>query len=562
MKEIFSKLFKEAIISIKRFYIPFYFSILLFLRCGYMVIFESNVIDMTPFQVAALTCLFEILFSIFVKIFVEKYGEKLKILKIVIDIGLFLLAFPIFFLLNFYHDNIFFNTGFVGILISLFVSIIYFADTQSIFKTFSHLFKRIVFNGFVCGIISAGTTLSILAFTQLIYDFKDSYKSYFINLFFIWIVIFFNMTFSAIPRKDTEFKNSNLFKVIVLYVALPVYLLLITILYAYLGKILITFSFPSGQINWFASFASLLFIFFILTLEPYKNENKFAKIFVSFGGFVLIPIIIVQFISIYIRYFHYGLTSLRYVSIVLNLIALIFTIISLIKNGKYVKQMLVVLIAATLLLTVTPLNIHDVPIYEQTARLVNILKKNNMIESGKITDKFVSIAKEEKIKITRVYDYLYSTYDKRSKFPDILDSTGKKSFENIFGFSKEYEANGYYSYYGNENRQIYGAYQYQYKYVDIREYNKFYTFDVYGNDKEGSLTRISMQNSEKVVLYDMETYIRELYTVHGTTLYDIKMEIQVGKDLNDLLVLTFVDFSFDDSDKFTLYSARGYFFEK
>ena len=552
MKKFFSGLVAEVRISTERFFSTFCFTILLFLLSGYIVIFEPNTAVSKVLLQIVLTICFGMFFCTLGKMLLEKYGENIKNKWSIVESGLVLLSALAYPTLSGYQDNQYVSAGYFGVMLALFAGIIYISNTQGISKTFSYILKNTVFNGLACGIISAGTALSIYAFYSLIYKFDDIGKVYAIAMLFIWGVLFLNLSLSAIPRKDTELKIPNLFKVIIMYVALPVYLLLITILYVYMGKILITLSFPSGQINWFASFASLLFVFFVFALEQYKEENKLANMFVKFGGYVIIPIIVVQFMAMYIRLSNYGLTTSRYISFALNLIALAFAIVSLIKNGKYIKQMLIVVAGASLLLTITPVNVFDVPIWEQTDRLMTVLHQNNMIADGKIVAK-EEISKEDKIKITSAYNYIdrdydKSDYDQTQKLPHIIMNTERIGFKQIFGFSKEYEKNTW-----NHSNVKYGQYHYSYDVIDIEGYRNFYVVSQYNNET------FKLNNSEKIISYNVKEQIEALYDKYGMDANTVKMEFQVD---NNKLILTNVRFMIDESNQLTVNSINGYFLER
>jgi len=550
MKKFLSRFIKEVAVSIERFFTTFCLIIVLFLVNGYMVVFEPEAVVLQTMQQIVLTLWLGIFFCTLGKMLFEKYGERIKIKRVFAEIGLVLLSALAYLALEGYENNPYIWSGYVGVIIAMFVGIVYTANTAGISKTFSYIFKNTVFNGLVCGIVYAGTALSIFAFQSLIYDFNDSYKVYAIAALLIWVVLFFNLSLSAIPRRDAELKIPNLFKAIVMYVGLPVYLLLIAILYGYLGKILLAFNFPSGQVNWFASFASLMFIFFVLALEQYKDENKAAKVFVKFGGYAIIPIIVVQFIAMYIRLSNYGLTTSRYISLVLNIVALVFAVVTFVKNGRYIKHMLIAVICLSLLLTVTPLNIHDVPRWEQTARLTQVLQQNDMIENGKIVAKD-DISQEDKITITSAYNYLDSYYFRDEKMPDIIVNTEREGFALIFGFAKEYEENDWY----NSSYNFYSYYN-DVDVIDIAGYSKLHKVYVH-ND-----TMVSIQlGSGEPVSYNLTKDVEALYAEYGEVSYsdDVKMEFQVGANK---LILTHLGFEVDDNNEITINSFEGYFLER
>jgi hypothetical protein len=324
-----------------------------------------------------------------------------------------------------------------------------------------------------------------------------------------------------------------------MYVALPVYLLLIAILCAYLGKVLVTFSFPSGRINWFASFASLFFVFFVFGLRQYRHENKFAAVFVKYGGYALMPIIAVQFMAIHIRLANYGLTAPRYVSVVLNGIAFLFAAVSLVKDGRFIKYMLPVLAAAALALTLTPLNLFDVPARDQAARLTAALERNGMLVDGEIIPKS-DIPEEDKISITSAYEYLrYNHAGERHAF---VKETG---FEETYGFKQRHEIDS-----DEEliSRPRYFSYYSPLKLFDISGYRTIYEVNNNGTAPE---TPVEHE-------FDSISAAKALHKIYGDGNWDAPMTYELD---NGKLILTSIGFNVEDG-VYSDVSYEGFYLER
>jgi hypothetical protein len=328
-----------------------------------------------------------------------------------------------------------------------------------------------------------------------------------------------------------------------------VYLLLILILCAYLGKVLVTFTFPSGRINWFASFASLFFVFFVFSLRQYRLENKFAAIFVKYGGYALMPIIAVQFMAINIRLTNYGLTTLRYISMVLNGIAFVFAAVSLIKDGRFIKYMLLVLAAAALVLTLTPLNIFDIPANDQAARLTATLERNGMLADGVIIPKS-DIPEEDKLAITSAYEYLH--YDHAGEQHDFVAEIEETGFEETFGFNREYE---WPIDDELEPKTEYIHYWNGIDYLDIAEYSRFYPF----SSNTGAANQpVEMAVYGKIFPFDFAKEIRALYEIYGSEPKSVPMEYEAE---GGNIIFTTIDFRIEGEEIFVDHYA-GYYLEK
>ena len=534
MKKILSDLIKNIISSINRFFFTFCLTICLFFVNAYRVIFDPVRENLATINRLTLVFAFGILLCTLGTILYEKLQNKIRIRKIFVDITLLILSALTYFAFADFGNNIYVTNGYFGIMSALFMFLVYFSIKENISRTFSYILKNSVFNFFVCLIIMAGIALCVTAFHSLIFRFTFVWRIHSVTALFVWIVLFLNLSLSLIPGKETVLTIPNVFKTIVMYVALPLYLLLVFILYIYLARILVTLNFPAGQINWFASFASLMFIFFMFALEQYRNESKLAECFVKFAGYMIIPVIAMQFWAIHIRLSAYGLTAMRYLSIVLNVIALLFAIVTLVKGGRWVKYMLLVVAAAALVITITPLNVIDVPIRNQTVRLLSLLRANDMISDGRIVAN-ENVSVEDRIMITSAFDYIRAS---RGNRPDILDGIETRNFLQTFGFQRTFEGRGGW-------RNLTGLFRYSYQGIDIEAYNRLYWLSEFGN---------SVNIEVLGFRYDITKHIQEFYEQHGLN-YAGRIEIPVG---DNKLILTEVNFTVDENDIIRVTRFTGY----
>ena len=547
IKRFFGNIAAMVVKSISRFFATFCLILGLFFVTAYLTAadsrhwfdFDTVIPHFVVLERIILVLLFGILFCTFGTIISEKFELKIKHSKILVNAVLLVLsglAYIPITLLNidfslFGQANMYANYGYIGIMIALTICIFYFSIKESISKTFSYMFKGIMFNTLICGIVFAGVAICTYAFATLILDISmwNTWVSRVSSIAyqFIWIVIFMNLTLAVIPSKDTVLATPKAFKVVVLYAMLPVYLLLLTILCGYLVRILITQDFPAGQINPFVSFASLLFIFFNLSLEQYRKENKFADLFVRFAGYVLIPIIAMQFWAIHIRVSAYGLTSARYISIVMNIIALTFVVVSLIKKGSFVKYVLPIAAGTALLLTLTPLNIIDVPVRNQTARLIGILNENNMLDDGIVVPNN-EISVEDKINITSAFVYIARS---NAAMPDFISEIDNgKTFEEVFGFEREFERRR--SPQTMEWGRI-GCDCHTESGIDVTGFSRFYTIRGSGDGT------VNIEVSGETIYYDIYDYVVNIHNTHGLN-YHGKIVIDIG---SNRLIVTRVSYS-------------------
>jgi len=546
LKHLFSSNFERLSRTIERFYLSFGFIVALFFVTSYLTTAD---LDRTTFK-NILKIEFAIVFGIFIcvlsKILYEKYFKD-KFNNVLFDfITLFFVAIP-YALIHICDRKNFLMLCVYGVIISGLIFILYFSGIgpmANMSKIFSYFSKCISFNFFVCTIISIGIFVCVFAFESLIYKFKDSYKVYVVLGEFIWIVLFGVMFLSTVPKLDQKITTPKIFKIIVYKIMLPVYLLLLSILYIYFVKILFTLTFPSGQINWFVSFVSIFFVFFTFSLSQYRNEYKALNLFLKFGGLVVVPTIAMQFVAIYIRVSNYGLTTLRYSSIILNIFVLTFIIMFLISGEMSLRRALLVLSGFVLFSTVTPFNVFDVPMVEQSYRLKKLLSNNNMLVNNCIVHNS-NIVLEEKDKIIESYRYVknnfeYSNYNPKFLNKDLIN----KSEKDIFGFEKTY---GYRS---NDYYHSTVSFTYDYRHIDISGYSKLYNISNKDLKIEDNKILIS-KNNEKYIIEGLYDYLKNMHSEYKklgeNKVTNKKLEYEFG---NKKIILSNVKMYLNEKNKF------------
>jgi hypothetical protein len=289
------------------------------------------------------------------------------------------------------------------------------------------------------------------------------------------------------------------------------------------------------------SIASLLYIFFLFSLEQYRGENKFAELFLKFSGCVIIPIAAVQFWAIHIVASNSGLHEDTYVSIVLNIVTLGFAVISLMKKGRFLKLMLPVAAGVALIITLTPLNIIDVPMRNQTARLISSLMENDMIADGRIVpNEDVSVG--DRLRISIAFRHIiFSSADN----PGFLDGVSSFNFEATFGFQQEFASDRIFVWPGSVRSERYD--------FDVTGFSRFYV--VSGRGEE-----FNKEVSGEMISYNFKSHLVDLYSEFfffpGGVSYSGLIEIYIG---DNKLVLNNVSFRLSELGEIEVLSFSGFF---
>lgn len=522
--EFILKNVKEAM---SKFVVSFYGSIVLFILIALQVIFDFT--EDTIMQITLAIGL-AVIASVMLQLMSIKYKYSKKA-DTVQRIAAIALSIPCYFLIGNIFESDYVFMAYLGfILCFLLISLYIMYDAENRDMVFPQIVKSGFFTFIVASLFFGGISLCILAFDFLVVSLADFDKWIIITALLAYIIICYNLFIAMLPEKTDKITLPKIFKVLVLYVGLPIYTLLLAVLYAYLVKILITMEMPQGQINIFASLASLFFIFFYLDLGSY--DNRAVAFFRRFGGWFLLPIIASQAIAIYIRVNAYGLTTARWISILLNITALAFIIFTLIKQGKFVKHVITGFAVLVFISTFGPINVIDVPVYEQTHRLEKVLERNNMLSDGRLNPK-KDLSEEDKQKISSCYSYLI--YEEKA--PEYIDEDA--SFYSLFGFDML-------DTYGNPD---------SYKLVHLNKNNTYDKIDISGYSNYCFVDEISSQEFEIVIdekVYDITEWILNIKedSDKSDMVFDISQDIRV--------YLTYVYYEMDNEGEIMYFSAQGF----
>ncbi len=529
----FKDFLKNFYISVKegisRFSIAFICTILAFLTVSYEIIFESS-----SDEIIIPLCMTFALVAV-VSVFLKSIQEYISdILAGTIQYAVCaIVGVTGFLLIKANYESLYMVMAYTGIMIALICFIFFIlmrGDNRDLI--FPKLVSSAVFTTAVCGVLSCGLSTCIAAFQSLIFTWDNIHKLYLIVNLFIWAVVFINVFLSFIPKKDVPIPQSKIFRAFVLFAGLPLYILLIAILLLYLAKIVITWNMPVGEINWFASFASLFFIFFLLSVMQYTE--KIAKLFTKFGGYFLAPVLVMQAIAVFERINAYGLTTPRTVSLVLIVISILFIAGSVI-IPKHLNKIALISGLIVLAVTVTPLNVIDMPIKSQTNILKTVLAENDMLKDDEVVPN-ANVSEEDAVRISS--SYIYLKYDAKN-VPDFIPDS-EKSMKEIFGFEDPT------NYYREKNNRIYCSFSTKNS-VDITGYNRMVEVVDHYNI-------VNIEHNGQSYDIDLKEVARALYTQYGEDKDELDLYV-----VNDNVALYFSNYHFwIESDEISNCYFNGY----
>jgi len=232
-------------------------------------------------------------------------------------------------------------------------------------------------------IVSLNTCLT--AFDSLLFSLESRLHTtlYFLIAEFSFLFIGIQVFLASLPERGKNMETPGLFRALLMRVLWPVYLILLAILYLYVAKIIYVWAIPVGMMNWFASLALLAFSVFFFC---FANDARYSLLqrFLRWGLLLFLPILAVQAAAVWQRVEPYGLTVLRYTSIHCTIFGIFLLVLAFLRRSP--RPALLVLAFMIAAFTLTPLNIVDVPLRTQEARLWGVLEENDMLQDGEVVE--------------------------------------------------------------------------------------------------------------------------------------------------------------------------------
>ena len=251
------------------------------------------------------------------------------------------------------------------------------------------LFIRAFTTVLYTGVLFAGISGAILAITQLFdVDFGSKIYAY------LWYIMALPMSViifcAGVPTDINELESSTDLpkglRIFVQFILIPLVVLYLLILYAYMGKIIVQWSLPQGWVTILIMVFSVLGMLAMLLVHPYQHqkENGWVKWYTKGYYIALLPLLILQYVAIFTRIGDYGFTAPRWAVLAITVWLTWITLYNVFFKGRNIVLIPLTLFITAFLFLLGPLSHKSISISSQTAKINRLLTELKLVKTGKL----------------------------------------------------------------------------------------------------------------------------------------------------------------------------------
>lgn len=303
-------------------------------------------------------------------------------------------------------------------------------------------FKAVFTSALYAAVLSGGIAATLSAVDILLFQVDSVVYRYMLSV--VWILFAGICDLSLLPefgreedaqREERAGKYPRFLEILISYIAVPLMGAYTAVLAAYFVKILMTHKWPSGQLGpLILAYSAVGLILLVLASLP---QNRFAVWYRRLFPKALVPIVILQMVSVGIRLRAYGVTESRYYLALFGIFSLVIGV--LLSVRPVAGNRLIALLAAgfAVISIIPPVDAFSVSRHSQISRLERILQSEGMLSGGVLTPKS-SASEETKKETTSILSYLegHAALDRISWLPQ--DFELYEDMETTFGFASTY----------------------------------------------------------------------------------------------------------------------------
>ncbi len=169
------------------------------------------------------------------------------------------------------------------------------------------------------------------------------------------------------------------------YLLVPLVSMYLVILTLYLGKVVVTWDWPSGWIGWLVSGVATAGIFTLLLVYPISDdpEQKWIRAFARDFWLAVLPAVVMLWLALYQRVAQYGITEPRYFLLALSLWLAAIALVFRFRRGTGMIVIPASLCALAVVSLAGPWGAYAVSARSQLDRLETVLERHGVLAADR-----------------------------------------------------------------------------------------------------------------------------------------------------------------------------------
>ena len=251
-------------------------------------------------------------------------------------------------------------------------------------RAFTTILYTVVLFGGLSGAIAAIQELFNVEITKKIYAYLWFIMAFPVSAFIFCAGVPLADDIDALESASDLPSGLRLF---VQFVLLPLVVVYLCILYAYMGKIILSWSLPQGWVTILIMAFSVIGMLAMLLVHPFQQLTEHAWIKVITKNYYrsLLPLLVLQYVAIFTRISDYGFTSARWAVVAITAWLTFITVYKVFFKGKNIILIPSTLFIVAILFLIGPLSHRSISVWSQTAKINRLVKTLNLIDAkGKL----------------------------------------------------------------------------------------------------------------------------------------------------------------------------------
>ena len=281
------------------------------------------------------------------------------------------------------------------------------------------LFLRYLTGALFASVLFAGLALALLAIDKLFgVDVDDQW---YVRLWIVMAFVFHPWFFlSGVPRDFVALERSDDYpaglKVFAQFILVPVVSVYILILTAYLVRVVITRTWPSGWIGNLVSSVAATGTLALLLVHPIRQraDSRWVDAYGRWFFIALLPSIGMLLMAVWLRIEQYGITERRYFLAVLAVWLGAIAVYYALTGSRNIRLIPTTLLAVAVVTFMGPWSAYDVSRGSQVRRLRAMLATHGILVEGRIQPAPRTVAFEARRDISGVMQYLIDMHGPRA----------------------------------------------------------------------------------------------------------------------------------------------------